>query len=84
MNKIKEYTLKKHEKTVLEDVFSKRLDRFNRLIIKDKDERLYNDKHYFVNRIFDTIDETYNAFYDDGVGQSDVYIKKFSKFIEGA
>ena len=84
MNKIKEYTLKKHEKTVLEDVFSKRIDRFNRLIIKDKDERLYNDKHYFVNRIFDTIDETYNAFYDDGVGQSDVYIKKFSKFIEGA
>ena len=84
MNKIKEYTLKKHEKTVLEDVFSKRIDRFNRLIIKDKDERLYSDKHYFVNRIFDTIDETYNVFYDDGVGQSDVYIKKFSKFIEGA
>jgi len=84
MNKVREYTLKKHEKTVLEDVYSKKIDRFNRLTVKDMDERLYTDKHYFVNRVFDTIEDGYNAHYDEGVGLHDYFIKKFSKFVEGA
>lgn len=82
MNKIKEYTETKHDSTVLEDVYSKRLDRFNRFEVKDlDDEKMQQNKHYFVNRVFDTIDQTYNALHDEGVGVHDWFIKDFSKFI---
>ena len=84
MQHVRDYTFEKHEKTILEDVYSKRIDRFNRLIIKDSDERIYKDKHYFVNRVFNTIEENWCTIYDDSVGLNDNYISKFSKFIEGA
>ncbi len=84
MNQVRDYTFEKHEKTVLEDVFSKRIDRFNRLIIHDVDERIYKDKHYFVNRVFNTIEDNWCSLYDDSVGLNDKYISKFSKFIQGA
>jgi len=82
MNKIKEYTETKHDSTVLEDVYSKRLDRFNRFEVKDlDDEKMQQNKHYFVNRVFDTIDQTYNALHDEGVGVHDWFMQDFSKFI---
>lgn len=82
MRRVQEYTQTKHEKTVLEDVYSKRLDRFNKLeIAMPEDQKLYENKHYFVNRVFDTIDQTYNALHDEGVGLNDGFMKQFSKFI---
>jgi len=82
LTKVQEYTQSKHEKTVLEDVYSKRLDRFNKLeIYNPDDEKLYTNKHYFVNRVFDTIEQTYNALHDEGVGQSDDFNEQFSTFL---
>jgi len=79
ITKVQDYTQSKHQKTVLEDVYMKRLDRFHKLeVFNPDDEKLYQNKHYFVNRVFDTIDQTYNALHDIGVGLNDSFIEKFS------
>lgn len=80
--KVSEYTLKKHEKTVLEDVYSKRLDRFNKLeIYNPDDEKLYNDKHKFVNRVFDTIERSYYDIHGHGVDLNGYFIEKFAGYL---
>lgn len=81
LHKIQDYTMKKQDQTVIEDVYSKRIDRFNKLEKMEIDEdKLYSDRHYFVRRVFDNLESTYNAFYDD-VGVSDVFQSKFTKFL---
>lgn len=82
MQKVSEYTLKKHEKTVLEDVYSKRLDRFNKLeIYNPDDEKLYNDKHKFVNRVFDTIERSYYDIHGHGVDLNGFFVDKFAGYL---
>jgi len=84
MNKIEEYTNFKHERTVIQDVYSKRLDRFNRLEKLGKDDEiLYEQKHTFVNRVFDHIEQSYDHMYhwDVSYDSNDYFIKKFQKFL---
>ncbi|MBN1839482.1 MAG: hypothetical protein JW802_05500 [Campylobacterales bacterium] len=84
MNKVEEYTQKKHELTVVQDVYSKRLDRFNRLEKLGKDDEiLYHQKHTFVNRVFDHIEESFEHMYhwDVAYDSNDYFIKKFQKFL---
>lgn len=82
IHKVGEYTLKKHEKTVLEDVYSKRLDRFNKLeIYNPDDEKLYTDKHKFVNRVFDTIERSYYDIHGHGVDLNGYFIDKFAGYL---
>ncbi len=84
MNSIEDYTQRKHELTVIQDVYSKRLDRFNKLekITKD-DEKLYQNKHQFVNRVFDHIEHSYDEMYhwDVAYDANDYFIKKFQNFL---
>lgn len=82
IHKVGEYTLKKHEKTVLEDVYSKRLDRFNKLeIYNPDDEKLYTDKHKFVNRVFVTIERSYYDIHGHGVDLNGYFIDKFAGYL---
>lgn len=79
INRVKDYTFKKHGMTILEDVYSKKLDRFHKLeVYSPNDEKLYKDRHQFVNRVFDTIEQSYNYIYAEAVGTSDVFIKKLA------
>ena len=80
MNRVRDYTFQKHEKTVLEDVYSKKLDRFRKLEIKyPEDEKNYLTRHEVVNNLLYTIEQSYNALHDDGVGYSDTFTKKLSE-----
>lgn len=84
MKKVEEYTFDKHERTVIQDVYSKRLDRFNKLEIKNPDdEDLYMNKHHFVNRVFDHIEQSYDGMYhwDVAYDCNEFFIKKFQKFL---
>lgn len=68
--KIAEYTKNKHDKTVLEDVLSKKLDRFNKLINEDKVyENMQKDKDYFLRCLVNVIDDTYLEIYEQGLSE---------------
>lgn len=63
--KIEEYTQKRHDKTTLEDVLSKKFDRFNKLTICDKVyEGMQNDKNYFFRGLIDVVENTYQNIYE--------------------
>lgn len=84
MNKVEEYTQNKHDLTVVQDIYSKRLDRFNRLEKLGKDDEiLYQQKHTFVNRVFDHIEQSYDHMYhwDVAYDSKDYFIKKFQNFL---
>lgn len=80
MTKIRDYTFKKHDKTVLEDVYSKHLDRFKKLEITYPDDEIHClTRHEVVNNLLYTIENTYNALHDDGVGYNDKFKEKLSQ-----
>jgi len=84
MNRIEDYTQTKHELTVIQDVYSKRLDRFNKFEKTTlDDEELYQNKYQFVNRVFDHIEQSFDLMYnwDVAYDANDYFIKKFQKFL---
>ena len=67
---VEQYTKSKHDKTVLEDVLSKKLDRFNKLIIQDNVyENLEKDKEYFMRCLVNIVDDTYLEVYERGLDE---------------
>lgn len=63
--KIEEYTQKRHDKTTLEDVLSKKFDRFNKLTICDKVyEGMEKDRNYFFRGLIDVVENTYQNIYE--------------------
>lgn len=78
-NKVEEMTLEKHNKTLLEDVLSKKLHRFNTLTVNDSTyEKIMNDKEYFMNAVNTVFEDTYEKIYDKGVSQDfyNTFVKK--------
>jgi hypothetical protein len=78
LQKVEEYTMEKHDKTVLEDVLSKKLDRFNKVTLCDDTfEKMEKDKEFFFNAVHNVFEDTYERQYEKGV--SDDFYNKFVK-----
>jgi len=70
MQKIEDYTMKKHKKTVLEDVLSKKLDRFKKVTLIDETfEKIEKDKEFFFSAIHNVFEDTYEKQYEKGVSK---------------
>jgi hypothetical protein len=70
MQKIEDYTMEKHGKTVLEDVLSKKLDRFKKVTLIDETfEKIEKDKEFFFNAIHNVFEDTYERQYEKGVSK---------------
>jgi hypothetical protein len=79
---VEKYTNEKHKKTVLEDVLSKKLDRFNKLVIEDKVyENMQRDRDYFINALVGVIDNRYLEIFDKGI--SDRFIDDVERDLKG-
>lgn len=77
--KIEDYTLKKHKQTVLENVLSKKLDRFNKVTIIDETyEKLETQKEYFLNYVSEIFESTF----DDNDCLSISFYQKLNKFLQ--
>lgn len=76
--KIKEYTEKKHKVSILEDVLSKRLDKFNKLeVLNTEDEKLLEHKEYFLHICEDVFKRQYSDMYFQDVNLS--FFEKLQK-----
>lgn len=74
--KIENYTMEKHGETVLENVMSKKLDRFKKMTVCDETyEKMEKDKEYFFTAVHNIFEDTYERQYQKGV--SDDFYHKF-------
>lgn len=81
LQKIEDYTLEKKGVSVLEDVMSKKLDRFKKVTVVDKTSlKIEKDKEYFFNAVSNIFEDTFEKQYSEGVS-NDFYTTFVKKMV---